>query len=54
MLALAVLDSPGGSGAEAWSRLTLFILIALYGMVAVAVFDAFWPTRNLAGQKESQ
>jgi hypothetical protein len=51
ILAPAVLDSPGGSGAEIWSRLWLFILIALYGTTAVAVFDAFWPSAKLSDQK---
>jgi len=51
ILAPAVLDDPGGAGAAVWSRLILFLLIALYGTAAVAVFDAFWPERNVAGQK---
>ena len=44
----AVLDIPGsgGAGAAIWSRLWLFILIALYGTAAVAVFNAFWPGKN--------
>jgi uncharacterized membrane protein YsdA (DUF1294 family) len=48
ILAPAVLDSPAsaGAGAAFWSRLFLFVLIALYGTVSVAVFDAFWPARN--------
>jgi len=48
ILAPAVLDTPGSSGAEVWSRLSLFLLIALYGSTAVAVFDAFWPARKQA------
>ena len=48
ILAPAVLDTPGSSGAEVWSRLSLFLLIALYGSAAVAVFDAFWPARKQA------
>jgi len=45
ILAPAVLDGVGSSGADSafWSRLGLFILIAVYGTVAVRVFDAFWP-----------
>lgn len=45
ILGPAVLDSPssGGSGTAILWRLFLFILIALYGSAAVAVFDAFWP-----------
>ena len=54
ILAPAVLDSPGGSGAEIWSRIGLFIIIALYGTTAVAVFNAFWPARSLADRKDSK
>ena len=45
ILAPAVLDGAGSSGAGSafWSRLGLFVLIAVYGTVAVRVFDAFWP-----------
>jgi hypothetical protein len=45
ILAPAVLDSPvsSGAGAAFWSRLALFVAIALYGTASVAVFDAFWP-----------
>ena len=48
ILAPAVLDVAFGSaaGSAFWSRLLLFILIAVYGTVAVAVFDAFWPGRS--------
>jgi hypothetical protein len=48
ILAPAVLDSAGSSGAGAafYSRLFLFVLIAVYGTVAVAVFDAFWPGKQ--------
>ncbi len=44
VLAPAVMDSQGGSsaGAAFYSRLFLFVLIAIYGSVAVAIFDAFW------------
>ena len=45
ILAPAVLDSPVSSDADAafWSRLWLIVLVAVYGTVAVRVFDAFWP-----------
>lgn len=46
ILAPAVLDMPGGSGAAIWSRIWIFIMIAFYGTAAVAVFNAFWPERN--------
>ena len=43
ILGPAVLETPnsGGAGAAFWSRLFLFVVIAVYGSVAVAVFDAF-------------
>ena len=37
---------PGDAGAAFYTRLMLFILIAFYGTISVAVFDAFWPGRN--------
>ena len=48
ILGPAVVDNPvtGGSGAAIGSRIFLFVLIALYGTAAVAVFDAFWPNRK--------
>ena len=50
VLAPAVLDSQGGSaaGGAFYSRLFLFVVIAVYGSVAVAVFDAFWPAKDPA------
>jgi hypothetical protein len=51
ILAPAVLDDRGGgAGAAIWSRLGLFLLIALYGTVAVAVFNAFWPEKQFRSQ----
>jgi hypothetical protein len=45
VLAPAVTDGFGSDGASSafYSRLFLFIVIAIYGSTAVAVFDAFWP-----------
>ena len=45
ILAPALLDGQGsdGAGSAIWSRVMLFIVIALYGSTAVAVFDAFFP-----------
>jgi len=45
VLTPAVMDSQGGSdaGAAFYTRLMLFVAIAVYGTVSVAVFDAFWP-----------
>ena len=45
ILAPAVLDgaTSSGAGAAFWTRAMLFLLIAVYGTVAVRVFDAFWP-----------
>ncbi len=51
----AVMDSQigGTAGAALYSRLMLFLLIALYGTVSVLIFDAFWPVKNTrkAGSK---
>ncbi|MBT8069499.1 MAG: DUF2955 domain-containing protein [Gammaproteobacteria bacterium] len=43
----AVMDSQGGSNAAMafYTRLLLFVVIAIYGTVSVAVFDTFWPAR---------
>jgi hypothetical protein len=48
ILAPAVLDSPvsNSAGAAFWSRLWLIVLVAVYGTLAVRVFDAFWPPRK--------
>ena len=45
VLAPAVTDGFGSDGATSafYTRLFLFIVIAVYGSIAVAVFDAFWP-----------
>ncbi len=45
VLAPSVMDGAGSDGASSafYSRLLLFFVIAVYGSVAVAVFDAFWP-----------
>jgi hypothetical protein len=55
ILAPAVLDSPisSGAGTAFWSRLLLFVVIAVYGTVAVAVFDAFWPARETLDRRSS-
>jgi len=49
ILAPALLDSMGGSdvGSSFYSRLMLFVVIAFYGTLSVAVFDAFWPKERL-------
>jgi hypothetical protein len=49
ILGPAVLDTGTGAGSAFWSRLLLFGLIAVYGTVAVAVFDAFWPAHRPRG-----
>ena len=51
ILAPAVLDGAGGSsaGGAFWSRMLLFILIAVYGTVAVWVFDTLWPEKRVPG-----
>ena len=45
ILAPAVTDSPVSDGVGFWSRVGLFVVIAVYGTIAVRVFDAFWPPR---------
>ena len=49
ILAPALLDGMGGSnaGSSFYSRLFLFVVIAIYGTVSVAVFDAFWPQKEV-------
>lgn len=44
VLTPAVLDAQGSGDASAafYTRLMLFVVIAIYGTVSVAVFDAFW------------
>ena len=47
ILAPSVLDSPTSSSADSafYSRIFLLLIVAVYGTIAVTVFDAFWPTR---------
>jgi len=56
VLAPAVLDgqSADGAGSAFYSRLILFIVIAIYGTLSVAVFDAFWPFKQSSMQTDSQ
>ena len=47
----------GDAGAAFYSRLMLFIVIALYGTISVAIFDAFWPVKKndlVAGEPLNQ
>lgn len=55
ILAPAVLDDAGGSsaGSAFWSRMLLFLLIAVYGTLAVRVFDAFWPGKTVDPEVEN-
>lgn len=48
VLTPAVLDAQGSGDASAafYTRLMLFVVIAIYGTVSVAVFDAFWRDRK--------
>jgi hypothetical protein len=48
ILAPAVLDSQGGGSADVafWSRMMMFFWATLYGIGAVTLFDALWPTRD--------
>jgi hypothetical protein len=52
ILAPAVLDGLGSSGAGGafWSRLLLFVLIAVYGTLAVWAFDSLFPARQQSPQ----
>ncbi len=45
VLAPALLDGPAadGAGSAFYSRLVLFVVIAIYGSITITVFDAFWP-----------
>lgn len=46
VLAPSLADSPLSSPASAafWTRLLLFLLVALYGTLALSVLEAFWPS----------
>ena len=48
ILAPAVMDGQGGASADSafWSRFQMFIIATLYGVGAVFVFDALWPTKT--------
>ena len=48
ILAPAVVDSQGGAaaGARFTDRIIMFLLATLYAVIAVFVFDQFWPTRE--------
>lgn len=50
VLAPSLIAAPATGGADAafWTRLGLFVLIAIWGGAAVAVFDAFRPPRDPA------
>ena len=47
ILAPAVLDGTTGNTADGafWSRLGMFFYATIYGVIAVSVFDAFWPRK---------
>jgi hypothetical protein len=55
ILAPAVLDGSGGgsAGAAFWSRTMLFVLIAVYGTLAVWIFDTLWPEKAPANSAEN-
>jgi len=48
VLTPAVIDAQGTGDASAafYTRLMLFIVIAIYGTVSIAVFDTFWPEKS--------
>jgi hypothetical protein len=36
----------GDAGAAFYTRLMLFVVIAIYGTISVAIFDSFWPAKT--------
>jgi len=48
VLTPAVIDAQGTGNAMAafYTRLALFVIIAIYGTLSVTVFDAFWPANE--------
>lgn len=54
VLAPALLDGQTSDGASAafYSRLLLFFIIAIYGSVSLAIFDAFWPFKQDSAPSE--
>jgi uncharacterized membrane protein YccC len=46
VLTPAVTSTQGDAGSAFYTRLALFVVIAIYGTISVAVFDAFWPARK--------
>jgi len=43
VLTPAVTSTQGDASSAFYTRLMLFVIIAIYGTISVAVFDAFWP-----------
>ena len=41
--AVTSMNASGDAGADFYTRLFLFIVIAVYGTISVAIFDTFWP-----------
>lgn len=54
LLGPSVGDPVFGGGLGFLPRLGLFLLIAVYGTAAVAVFDAFWPDHTGAGRARTR
>jgi len=56
ILAPAVMDNIGGAnaGTKFWERLVMFVGATLYGIIAVYVFDAFWPERTRKAESQEQ
>ena len=46
VLTPAVTSTEGDASSAFYTRLLLFVVIAIYGTISVAVFDAFWPGRK--------
>ncbi|MBE9548806.1 MAG: DUF2955 domain-containing protein [Proteobacteria bacterium] len=56
LLTMIIILTPAvtGSGdvsAAFYTRLMLFLVIAVYGTISVTVFDAFWPVKSQAGRR---
>jgi hypothetical protein len=51
LLTPAVTSTEGDAAAAFYSRLMLFVLIAYYGTISVAIFDTFWPGKSSKGAK---
>ena len=49
VLTPAVTSTEGDASTAFYTRLLLFVIIAIYGTISVAVFDTFWPGKPVGG-----